>query len=105
MTTLFYACVDFIAMRYRPAAVIFVVLPLSALLRVVENQKKRVLRMRNLTSTAVQRHEVRVARVSKDIRDRPDKSKRICTSRSPFASFSMRFSEYKRTAKQVYVGD
>lgn len=105
MTTIIYGIVDFIALKYRPAAVIFVVLPLSALLRTVEKNKLRLKALKNVYSTPEQRHEARAERVAKDIQNRKDVDKKICTSRSPFASFSMRFSDYKKKAHQVYVGD
>lgn len=78
------------------------VLPASFLLRIQEKTFKRIKRalVRNVLAT----HEAKVQRVSAAVRARVV-GKKICTSRSPFASFSMRFSDYKAKANQIFVGD
>eukprot|EP00939_MAST-03C_sp_MAST-3C-sp1_P004531 g4531.t1 len=100
--------IDYVATYHRTKAMIFVVLPLSFVLRNVLSWRDWVY---TVFFTSASGHADRVKRVSAVVSARgklpegsPDR-KPMCTARAPWQNLSTRFSEYKSKSLQVFVGD
>ena len=100
--------VDHIARKYRWAAMLLVVLPLSFVLRQFMWLREAVY-LRFFVDASPAGHAERVARVVADVAARmarPASDRRkMCTARAPWQNLSTRFADYKKSSDCIFVGD
>ena len=100
--------VDHIARRYRWAAMLLVVLPLSFVLRQFMWLREAVF-LRFFVDASPAGHAARVARVVADVTARMKRPaaqrRKMCTARAPWQNLSTRFADYKAKSDCIFVGD
>ena len=105
---LFAPVIDYVATHHRPLAVVFVVLPLSFVLRNVMSVRD-YLYEKFVADSTMEGHEKRVQRVVSDVQARlkqPESERqKLCTARAPWQNLSTRFADYKKNSNCVFVGD
>ncbi|KAK3252247.1 delta(24)-sterol reductase [Cymbomonas tetramitiformis] len=101
-----YPIIDVVATHLRPLAMMYVVLPLSFILRNVLAIHAFVY---NTFLASPQLHQSRVDRVSACVKRRfelpPEKQKPMCTARAAWMNLSTRFATYKESSERIYVAD